>query len=164
MEQAPTTYCKYRNGLKDLAALGIKKKTNTFRNVEVILISGPTGVGKTRQAMNEATYKINGCDLDWWQDYNQDEIICIDEYDNDLKITTLLNLLDGYQTRLNVKGTHTYANWNKVYITTNCKLWEIHPKAKEAHRQALQRRISRVINLWNDEVHGNTSSWTLDEE
>ena len=31
--------------------------------------------------------------------------------------------LDGYQLRLPIKGGHTYAYWNKVYITTN-KPWE----------------------------------------
>lgn len=156
MAEAPETYCRYRNGLRDIAALGTKKKTKKFRKLDVILITGPTGCGKTRQAMEEAEYRIQGTQLAWWQDYDGETCICIDEYNNDVNITELLNLLDGYQLRLNVKGSHTYANWTKVYITTNLKIDEIHPNAKQAHRDALFRRINNVINLWdrNDEVQG----------
>lgn len=149
MEETPTLYCKYRNGLKDLASAGVKKKTKAFRKVEVIVLSGPTGCGKTRQAMEEDPYKITGSNLNWWQDYDGEGTLLIDDYNNDVGITTMLNLLDGYQLRLNVKGSHTYANWTKVYITTNLKKDELHPNAKPAHREALFRRINKIENLWN---------------
>lgn len=154
MENSPATYCQYRNGLKDLAALGTKKKTKNFRELEVVLITGPTGCGKTREAMVESEYRIQGTQLAWWQDYSQEKIICIDEYNNDVGITEMLNILDGYQLRLNVKGSHTYANWNKVYITTNLKPNQIHENAKKAHRDALFRRITTIKNYWDDEVQG----------
>lgn len=154
MHESPSTYCQYRNGLRDLAAVGTKNKTKKFRNLEVILLTGPTGCGKTRTAMQEAEYRIQGTQLAWWQDYNGEKTICIDEYNNDVGITEMLNLLDGYQLRLNVKGSHTYANWNKVYITTNLKVPELHAQAKEAHRNALLRRITTIQSFWNDEVQG----------
>lgn len=157
MIEDPKTYCQYRNGLKDIAASVTKSKTKEFRNLEVILITGPTGCGKTREAMLEAEYRIQGTQLQWWQDYDQEEVICIDEYSNDVKVTELLNILDGYQLRLNVKGSHTYANWRKVYITTNLRVDELHKDAKEAHRDALFRRITTIKNLWpncDEEVHG----------
>lgn len=154
MEHAPRTYCQYRNGLNDLAAFGTKKKTKKFRKLEVTLLTGPTGCGKTRHAMKKATYRIQGTQLAWWQDYAGEDVICIDEYNNDVGITEMLNLLDGYQLRLNVKGKHTYANWTKVYITTNLKPEELHANAKKAHRDALFRRITRVKSLWNKEVQG----------
>lgn len=155
MEQAPAKYCQYRNGLKDLAGLGAKKKANEFRKVEVVLLTGATGTGKTRRAMEEAQYRIQGTQLDWWQDYEGEKVICIDEYNNDVNITEMLNLLDGYRLRLNVKGSHTYALWDKVYITTNLKLHEIHANAKKAHRDALFRRITTIINLWPEESEWN---------
>lgn len=156
MEQAPSTYVQYRNGLKDLAALGTKKKTSEFRELEVILLTGPTGCGKTRTAMKEAQYRIQGTQLEWWQDYSGEDIICIDEYNNDVNITEMINLLDGYQLRLNVKGSHTYANWTKVFITTNLKIDEIHSNAKPAHRAALFRRITTIKEFWdgNEELQG----------
>jgi len=152
MLEQPETYCRYRNGLKDVAAAVTKLNTKAFRKLEVILIAGPTGNGKTKLAMEEAEYRIQGDQLNWWQDYDGEKIICIDEYDNDLKITGLLNLLDGYQLRLNVKGSHTYANWNKVYITTNLTVDQLHANAKPAHRAALFRRITTIDNQWPDDV------------
>lgn len=152
MLEDPTTYCKYRNGLKDIGAEINKLNTPDWRNVEVVVLSGPTGCGKTRTAMKEATYKIEGSNLKWWQDYDRDDVICIDEYDNDIKITELLNLLDGYKLRLNVKGSHTYANWTKVFITTNLRKEQLHAQAKEAHINALFRRITRWENFWEEDM------------
>lgn len=153
MLENPKTYCQYRNGLRDIAAEISKKNLPDWRDVDVTLLSGPTGCGKTRTAMKEATYRIQGSQLKWWQDYDGDECICIDEYSNDVKITEMLNFLDGYKLRLDVKGSHTYANWRKVYITTNLKPDELHKDAKPAHRDALFRRINKVVNFWDDECY-----------
>lgn len=150
MIEHPQTYCQYRNGLKDISAEIIKRKTPTFRPVEVILLTGPTRCGKTRMAMSEATYKIQAANMQWWQDYNQDAIICIDEYNNNVSIDIMLALLDDYTQKLNVKGSHTYSAWNKVYITTNLKLKEIHPNAKQSQRDALFARINKIINFWDE--------------
>lgn len=154
MMENPTVYCRYRNGLKDIAAEATKVLAAEWREVEVILLSGPTGCGKTREAMKEATYKIQGSQLQWWQDYDRDNVICIDEYNNNLQIDELLALLDGYKLRLNCKGSHTYAMWDKVYITTNLRPEELHANAKPAHRAALFRRITTVKNKWYEEVQG----------
>ena len=48
MLEQPKIYCQYRNGLKDIAANVTKKNTKSFRELEVVLLSGPTGCGKTR--------------------------------------------------------------------------------------------------------------------
>lgn len=154
MVDEPQLYCQYRNGLKDIAAEITKAAIPAFRNVEVELITGPTGCGKTRNAMEHATYKIQGTQLQWWQDYDGDKVICIDEYDNNLPITEMLSLLDGYKLRLNIKGSHTYAAWDKVYITTNLRIHELHSNAKPAHRDALFRRITKIVDLWDEEVQG----------
>jgi len=145
----PQTYCRYRNGLNDIQASIDKKKNSDFRKIEVTIITGPTGCGKTRKAMEEATFKIEGNTLKWWNGYDNDKVICIDEYDNDVGITTLLNLLDGYKLRLETKGGFTYAGWNKVIITTNLRKEQIHCNAKPAHREALNRRVTKWVDMWD---------------
>lgn len=146
----PQIYCRYRNGLRDIAAWVQEKSVPEYRKLDVCLICGPTGCGKTRYAMKHAQYKIEGRNLKWWQDYDGEDVICIDEYNNDVPITEMLNLLDVYKLRLNVKGGHTYANWTKVYITTNLRPSELHPVAKEEHRNALFRRINRIVNYYEE--------------
>lgn len=146
----PEMYCRYRNGLKDIAGIIAKRNSKKFREVEVVVLYGDTGTGKTRTAMEHAEYKIEGDNLDWWDGYNGEETILIDEYDTDVKITKMLNLLDGYQLRLPIKGGFTYANWTKVYITSNVHPDNWHLYAKDAHKEALKRRITHVIGMFND--------------
>jgi len=120
-----------------------------WRNVDVSLYYGLTGTGKTRDAMNTLykndTYKIQGHDIGtWWDGYEGQKMLVIDEYNNDVKITRLLQLLDGYKVRLPVKGSFVYANWTSVIVTTNLEIDEIHSLAKEQHRDALWRRINTI--------------------
>lgn len=139
----PQLYCKYRNGIKDWYDICQQEQTKKWRDVEVHVLTGYTGTGKTRLAMEEATYKTSGSRLNWWCRYRDDEVICIDEYDSNIPIVELLELLDGYQLELPVKGSSTWANWNKVYITSNVPLDQWHLNAKPMHRRALMRRVTK---------------------
>lgn len=158
MMENPKLYCQYRNGLKDIAAEVAKKKAQEIRNVEVELIVGETGQRKTWNTYheNKGAFLINAYDMKWWDGYDGEETIIIDDYDNDVPVTKLLKLLDSYPVRLDLKGSFTYANWTKVIITSNLTVDEIHQRAKPAHRRALFRRINKINNLWesgDEEVH-----------
>jgi len=143
-----STFIRYHRGIEKVRELTLKEEAKAWREVEVIFITGPTGCGKTREAMasGENIYKIQGSQLQWWDGYEGEDTILIDEYSNDVKVTELLALLDGYKLRLPVKGGFTYAAWTKVYITSN--LARLHEQAKDAHRDALQRRITTTKNYW----------------
>lgn len=151
-------YCRYRNGINDYMEIINKKKCAEFRKVKVEYLHGETGTGKTRHAMKKAKFKICANDLKWWDGYNGEKCIVIDDYDNDVNITKMLNILDGYQLRLPIKGGFTYANWNKVYITSNLDPDELHIHAKKKHRDALFRRITKVCRF----ATGNTINCSKD--
>lgn len=138
-------FIRYHRGFYKYDQLLCQEQTKAFRKVKVILLRGTTGKGKTRLAMKYSTFKIQGSQLQWWDGYQQDKIICIDEYNNDVGITHLLDLLDGYQLRLPIKGGFTYANWDTVYLTTNLEI--LHINAKQAHQDALKRRIKECITF-----------------
>lgn len=148
----PQLYIQYHNGLSKYKNLVDGQSRKKFRHVEVILLQGPTNCGKTRLAMESDPYKIQGCALQWWDGYDGEETILIDEYANDVKITELLGYLDGYHLRLPIKGGFVYANWSKVYITTNLEI--LHENAKDAHRAALDRRITTVKSWFKKVVQG----------
>lgn len=151
MEERPALYCKYRNGFKDLAHLGTMKKSSAFREVKVVIHTGPTGTGKTRRAMENVTYKTEGYSMNWWCSYNADKKILIDDYSNDVKCVRMLHILDGYRLELPVKGGKTFANWDEVHITTNLRLNELHPNAKDAHRRSFFRRVDMVVSDWPED-------------
>lgn len=140
-------YLRYHKGMEAYRALVQKQNSKAFRHVEVEVIVGTTGLGKTREAMKHAEYKIEGSKLQWWDGYEGEQCILIDEYDSQVPITELLNLLDGYQLRLPVKGSFVYARWTKVYITSNIEPEHWHSNAKDVHRDALMRRITKITKM-----------------
>ncbi len=140
-------YIRYHKGFEKYMELLLEESTKEFRQIEVIVHHGTTGAGKTRTAVedNADHYMIRGDDLQWFDGYRGQQVLIIDEYSNQVPITKLLSLLDGYQLRLPKKGAFTYANWTKVIITTN--LDTLHINAKDEHRDALERRVSETIDF-----------------
>lgn len=132
-KEYPEFYCRYHRGLEKLQA----DKGPKWRNLENTVLWGETGVGKTRRVMEmDDVYKIDP-PYTWWDGYEGEEIILIDDYTNrSVPRGTLLNLLDGYRLRLETKGGHTWALWKEVYITTNSN-----PEHWDA---AILRRIRKI--------------------
>ncbi len=143
-------WCQYGKRFNGYRQLLDARDTKEFRFVEVFIHRGPTGTGKTKDAMatNLPTYKIQGDDMKWWDGYQGEEVLVIDEYANQVPCTKLLGILDGYQLRLPIKGGFTYAKWTKVIITTN--MWVIHAQAQQYQQDALERRITDYINYGDE--------------
>lgn len=142
-------YVQYGRGLQRYRFLQVKKATKAFRKVEVVLCQGTTGTGKTRFAYGQSGYLIHASQLcsgrEWWDGYDQERTITIDEYANQCPISRLLGILDGFQILLPIKGGFTYANWTKVFITTNLRV--LHENALRDHQVALDRRIASVLKF-----------------
>ena len=154
-EEYPGDFVRYHGGFKEYRRLVQKENTKGFRKIDVEFICGPTGCGKTRYAVEACGdtefFKIEGSELKWWDGYEGQPNLIIDEYANDIKITKMLNILDGYQLRLPVKGSFTYAAWTKVFITSNLKPRQLHLNARVEHILALKRRITTVKNYFTED-------------
>ena len=140
-------YCRFKNGIESYYNIIQKKLIPKWRDIEVFYIWGKTGTGKTRYAVEHCDFKIEGFNLAHWNGYTNEKSILIDEYNNDVQINVLLGLLDGYKLRLNAKYGFCYANWTTVYITSNLSPEELHRHANLKHREALMRRITKVIHM-----------------
>ncbi len=140
-------YLQYGRAWERYSAMLLEEKTRDFRHVEVFIYVGETGSGKTRQAVEEnpGHFMLKGCQLRWWNYYVGQDVLIIDEYANNISITELLPLLDGYQMRLETKGGFTFANWTKVIITTNLEI--LHEHARVEHIAALKRRVTKVLHF-----------------
>lgn len=132
-EEYPLMYCRYHRGIEKLK----EDRGPKWRPLEVVVLWGKSGTGKTRQVMEmDDVYKIDP-PYSWWDGYSGESILCIDDYQpGAIARGALLNILDGYRLRLEVKGGHTWALWTKVFITTNCNpiTWEF----------AISRRVTSV--------------------
>ncbi len=145
------SWLRYQRGFKDFRQMAVKRQTDRWRDVSTEIYYGKTGIGKTRKAKSLGGFLIHADNIDWWDGYEGEDRIIIDEYSMQCKITKLLGLLDGYQMRLAIKGGFTYANWTKVIITTN--LTELHTNARDEHRAAFERRINKWVDF--DALYGS---------
>lgn len=150
-EDHPGDMLRYERGFRKYKFHCDAEKAKSFRKLEVLVYWGDTGTGKTRKAYEENpdAYMISGDQLKkgWWDGYESQQTLIIDEYDSQVTCTWMLRLLDGYKLRLGTKGGHTWALWKKVIITSNIdpSLW--HSQAKDQHKKALARRITKRIHF-----------------
>lgn len=118
-----------------------------FRKLRVTVLWGSTGTGKTRLAVEAGAYKWHPSAPEWWDGYQGESSMLIDEFYGQLKPSRLLQLLDGYSCRLPVKGGHTYAAWTHVYITSNEPPENWYTDLPKKVKEALERRITRVVEM-----------------
>lgn len=138
--EAPEHYVRYHRGIEKLIARRTAALVKEFRKVTVETLVGPTGCGKTRRAVSYPDHymKPKG-DRVWFDGYEDQAVLIIDDFYGDIKYGLLLNILDGYELMLPVKGGFIWAQWTKVVITSNAdpKDWY-----KRGYTPALERRLT----------------------
>jgi hypothetical protein len=149
----PRLAVKYPNGIKMLKQqYDIKDYSNCMRDIKVTVIIGPAGCGKTRYVYdnNEITsvYTLNhnGNGTLWFDGYNGQDVLLIDDFKGWIKHTQLLKILDRYPYRCEIKGSFIYARWTRVYITSNFKIDSWYDSDKVCDN-ALTRRITRYYEM-----------------
>lgn len=131
---------------RELAPKGFVKK-------DVTVIHGDTGVGKSRQVWEAAgregkeLYKCSLGAKGWYDGYDGQEWVLFDDFNSEIPIQEMLNLLDGYPHIVAVKGASTPWYPKKIWITSNIPPAEWYPKETEVHKKALQRRITEVVAI-----------------
>lgn len=147
----PTEYLKYHRGVRELVAVrdrGLNRGAG--RNVTVEIFVGGSGKGKTRRALyeNPGSFILDTQakgDTVWWDGYNGQKTVIIDEFSGQLPYRYLLQLLDPFPalTRLQVKGGYVPAEFTKVVVTSNKMpdIWYNPEKVGEYEGGPLERRV-----------------------
>jgi len=124
----PATYMKFYRAIDAVRNLINQELSKKWREVKVHVLWGKAGTGKTRYIYDSTLwddiYKLdraNGESI-WFDGYQGEKILLIDDFYGWIKYGLLLQLLDGYPMRLQTKGGNTWAQWETVYITSN-KPW-----------------------------------------
>ena len=146
IEESPEIYVRYHRGLHRLFSKRQKKLAKVFRNVEVEVLIGKTGTGKTRRATAGDDWFIlpNSSDRLWFDGYDGEKTLILDDFYGGIKYSVLLRILDGHSYLAPVKGSHVWAQWTKVIITSNA---EVPSWYKAGLTPALERRITAIIHL-----------------
>ena len=123
---------------------------NTFRDLEVTYISGATGSGKTRSVMEKYGYEEVFRVTDYehpFDSYKGQNVLVFEEFRSSLKISDMLNYLDGYPLELPCRYSNKIACFTKVYIISNIDLSEQYLSVQEEHYEtwrAFLRRIHKI--------------------
>lgn len=151
-EMFPVFYIKYFKGVK--ALYDIKQK-HREKAPHVTWIWGLSGTGKTTSVYNKHgrnnVYMKDG--TPWWNGYNHEKAIIIDDFDGKWPFRDLLRLLDGFPYQGQNKGGYTKINSPYIYIT--CEFppeyyYEIKDMSGNIdinHLKQITRRICEIIHL-----------------
>lgn len=147
-EYFPTWVHNYR-ALEYYTTLKRRQSVPQWRQLSVHVLYGTAGSGKTRAAVAASeSYYLMGqppSDTLWFDFYNGEDTLILDDFSGWIPLALLLRLLDGYPVRLPTKGGHTVAAWTKVIITANLPphSW-YNPDVMQRHPGALSRRITSI--------------------
>lgn len=148
------SFLKYQRGIDKLYEMRDKRENNKWRDLDVTILIGKPGHGKTRYAVDLHGYdkcfimgnKANKNFL--FDGYDGEDVLIIDDFYGWIKYSELLTILDGHPYRCNIKGSFRFAKWTKVYLTSNLApgFWYV------CGSDALERRIKSVLKV----ERGNT--------
>lgn len=137
--ELPLVFVKYHKGLEALKSMESSHRTDP---PEVIWLWGASGVGKSREACQGSFYVKDG--TKWWNGYNQQDRIVIDDFDGSWPLRDLLRLLDRYPYQGQTKGGYVKINSPKIYITCDRapeEFWTGH------ELDQVKRRINLVLHM-----------------
>lgn len=155
---------KYDRFYKRVRNVVLEQEAKKMTAPEVIVLVGEPGIGKTRYIYDNEPlsdiYKVEVGDGSsgsiWWDGYDGEPVILIDDFHSNFKLDYMLRLLDRYPMKLNIKGGFTWKCARKIYITSNINPSNWYPNCADIHRRALMRRITNIITMTEEALSDHT--------
>lgn len=136
----PATFIRYHRGMM---ALALVNRRSDMRSLQVKVYWGASGTGKTQAVWRENPDVYSKPSGNWWDGYDGQDAILLDDFYGETPYAELLRILDVYPLRVPVKGGFVQANWTKVFITSNT-----HPKDWYVDEHgAFKRRVHEIVRF-----------------
>lgn len=140
-----SAWCRYNRSFS--LYRNLKDTPRDFKSF-VIILSGPTGIGKTKWFWEQypdgfALSRGNSGNI-WWDGYCGQYAIILDDYYGWLPWDTLLRLLDRYPFTIEYKGGSRQFTSRVICITSNVPYTEWYPSIGIDKFPAFTRRIDHV--------------------
>jgi len=116
------------------------------RAVNVIILIGAAGAGKSRWAHDNYPDLYSKPEGKWWDGYNGQKTILFDDYYGYMPYSQLLKVCDRYPINVPVKCGYIYGQWDTVIITSNTQPEQWYPNET---LYSFKRRISRIDREYN---------------
>lgn len=157
----PHVLARYFTGLSRIAAT----ITGPFRpDLRVISLIGSTGIGKSfaiRDRFDDVFVPMYGNGGLWFEGYNEQKVLILEEFRGQIQLQRLLALLDPYPQRVECKGGSHALHARIIFITSNSRpqdWYEDQQGRRQQELNALKRRLGcspphfedRYIEEWGE--------------
>nr|WET17323.1 replication associated protein [Bidens cyclovirus-like] len=158
LQEAYPGHClRYRKSIKEALLDHRRKLAKTIqRDLEVVILWGDPGTGKTRSVYESEgmsnVYTLNTATNGtlWFDGYDGESVLLIDDFRGWIRFNEVLKICDRYPYRLAVKGSFDYASWTKVYFTSNHNPETWWSEDSGHCFSAFRRRVARVEHFSSD--------------
>jgi len=141
-----------QRALREIKSMYLKP---LHREVNVYVLYGAAGSGKTRWAYDFDKDLYKKPVGDWYDGYQGQKTLLLDDFYGWIKYHDLLHVCDRYPLNCPVKGGYVWAQWDTVIITSNDppQLWY----KEKGLTPALRRRIKKILYVENidGQIHYN---------
>lgn len=153
-EKMPHEFMKF-NRTDKMRLVYEKAATKEFRKVWVEVHWGKKGTNKSKNARynlkgeaKDDVFTFDNWDKMWWDAYEGESTIVLDEFYGQCKPEIMQRLLEGHQLALQVRGGARYARYTKVIITSNVppEKWWANGWVPEEQKASILDRINKVVH------------------
>lgn len=149
-ESVPSVWLRYSRGLREYKRLCTPPRTSkSWTRV----FYGPTGTGKSRKAFEEYPDAYFKPRSEWWDGYEGQATVILDDYTGWLPYSFLLNLLDRYPLLVPFKGGYSQMVATTIIITTNFRPEEWYSDKVRHPNAPLLRRIDEIVEFKEGTAH-----------
>lgn len=148
----PEAWVRYYRGFTSL--YNILDEQPNEREMDVVLFFGDAGTGKSTKARSYAklygehyTLGVPSGGNIWFDGYNGEATLLIDEFKGWIQPTFLNQLLDKYKLKLPIKGGFVNAKFTHVFITSNFPPEEWWSDKVIWNKSSLLRRITGIYEF-----------------
>lgn len=144
----PDVYIRYYRGIRDYISK-MHPVPHRHEKTEVFYFWGPPGTGKSKSALERARnidetsiyYKPRGL---WWDGYEQQTSVIIDDFYGWIKYDEMLKICDRYPYKVQIKGGFQEFTSKFIFITSNVDTKDLY-KFPGYDTAALERRITQKL-------------------
>lgn len=143
---------RYVGYLRDLAAARDLARAQSWRDMDTWYIYGKPGVGKSRYALKRFpdAYRVTTYQHPF-DGYRGQSTLILDEFDGQIELPLLLNILDGYPLELPCRYANKQALFTTVIIISNEPIGAYYLNYAPDRLEALYRRIVRFIHFISED-------------
>lgn len=168
----PCTYNLYKNTYKDIFNLYMSKQFRT-EMTRGFWYWGPTGSGKSHKAyenFSPATHYVKDLNVHWWDNYEQQPIVVLNEFRGQIKFGELLDLCDKWPKTVPVRNNPSIPFISsEIIITSALPPEEVYCNCtdKDSIKQLLRRftvkRLGKLKPKKTEQKYSIGNNRTMDD-